>query len=133
MMSLDLPPKTLVALERILKGFLWKGRKEVHGGHCLVAWDRVCMPKELGGLGILNLKVMNFALRARWLWLEQMDSTKPWREFNIQVPKVVRQLFEAATRSVVGDGASTLFWTDKWLPEGRIHDMAPNLFKAVSR
>jgi hypothetical protein len=34
-----------------------------------VAWDRVCMPKEFGGLGIPNLRKLNLALRAWWLWL----------------------------------------------------------------
>jgi hypothetical protein len=67
MMSLDVQIETLLAIEKILRGFLWKGRKDAHGGHCLVAWDRVCMPKELGGLGILNLRRMNLALRVRWL------------------------------------------------------------------
>ena len=109
MMSLDLPVKTLVAIEKIIRGFLWAGRKEARGGHCLVAWERVCMPKHLGGLGIPNLRLMNHALRARWLWLSRTDSSKPWSEFNIQVPRVARGLFEVATTSVVGDGASTLF------------------------
>jgi hypothetical protein len=26
-----------------------------------------------------------------------------------------------------------LFWTDKWLPEGRICEIAPNLFEAVPK
>jgi hypothetical protein len=55
MMSLDVQIETLLAIEKILHGFLRKGRKDAHGGHCLVAWDRVYMPKELDGLGILNL------------------------------------------------------------------------------
>ena len=42
-------------------------------------------------------------------------------------------MFEAATRSVLRDRASTLFWTDKWLPDGPIYDIAPNMFGAVSR
>jgi hypothetical protein len=52
MMSLDIQIKTLLVIEKILRGFPWKGRKNVHGGHCLVVWDRVCMPKEFGALGI---------------------------------------------------------------------------------
>jgi hypothetical protein len=65
MMSLDVQIETLLAIKKILHRFLWKGRKDVHGGHCLVAWDRVCMLKEFGGLGIPNLQKMNLALRAR--------------------------------------------------------------------
>jgi hypothetical protein len=49
MMSLDIPAKTVSSIEKIIRGFLWKGRKDVRGGHCLVAWDKVCAPKEWGG------------------------------------------------------------------------------------
>ncbi|KAM0878408.1 hypothetical protein ACQ4PT_034897 [Festuca glaucescens] len=75
--------------------------------------------------------MMNVALRARWLWLQRVDDSKPWKELNIQVPQMVRQLFEGATYSVLGNGASTFFWTDRWLPEGRLVDIAPNLTAAV--
>ena len=81
-----------------------------------MAWDRVCMPKTLGGLGIPNIKLMNLALRTRWLWLKRVEDSKPWKEFNIQVPTIVHHLFEAATSSHVGDGASTFFWTYRWIP-----------------
>jgi hypothetical protein len=62
MMSLDVQNETLLAIEKILRGFLWKRHKDAHGGHCLVAWDKVYMPKELGGLDIPNLWKMNLAL-----------------------------------------------------------------------
>jgi hypothetical protein len=62
MMSLDVLVETLLAIEKILRGFLWKGRKDAQGGNYLVAWDRVCMPKEFGGLGIPNLQKLNLAL-----------------------------------------------------------------------
>jgi hypothetical protein len=132
-MSLDIPVKTLTSIEKIIRGFLWKCRKDVKGGHCLVAWDKVCAPKDWRGLGIPNLRYMNIALRARWLWLQRVDDSKPWKELNIQVPHVVRQLFEGSTYSVLGDGASTFFWTDRWLPEGRLTDIAPNLVKAIPK
>jgi hypothetical protein len=133
MMSLDIPVKTILAIEKIIRGFLWKGRKDVKGGHCLVAWDKVCTPKKWGGLGIPNLRMMNVALRTRWLWLQRVDESKPWKELNIQVPQLARQLFEGATYSVLGDGESTFFWSDRWLPGGRISDIAPNLFAAVPK
>ena len=48
--------------------------------------------------------------------------------FQHPSPAVGPTCFVVATRSVVGDGPSTLFRTDHWLPEGRIRDLAPNLF-----
>ncbi|XP_071681641.1 uncharacterized protein [Lolium perenne] len=66
MMSLDIPSKVVEALHKICRAFLWKGRQEVKGGHCLVAWDKVTLPKDLGGLGILNLRLLNLALRCWW-------------------------------------------------------------------
>jgi hypothetical protein len=133
LISLDVQIETLLAIEKILRGFLWKGWRYAHGGHCLVAWDRVCMPKELGGLGIINLRKMNIALRACWLWLSRVEATWPWKEFDIQVPPRVTKVFEAATSSVVGDGASTYFWLDNCLPDGRLKDLAPHLFAVIPR
>ena len=67
--ALDLPPWYLKAIDQIRRNFLWRGRKEANGGHFLLAWPKVCMPKELGGLGILDLQCFSLALRVRWLWL----------------------------------------------------------------
>ncbi|PNT77753.1 hypothetical protein BRADI_1g68395v3, partial [Brachypodium distachyon] len=131
MMSLDLPGKIIKGVEKICRGFLWKGQKEAKGGHCLVAWDSVCLPKQLGGLGIPNLHPLNLALRARWRWLERRDDSKPWRGLALDTPKEVDDIFEAATSSIMGDGRSTRFWTDRWLGEERIRDSFLALTAAV--
>ncbi|KAM0830939.1 hypothetical protein ACQ4PT_065880 [Festuca glaucescens] len=83
MMSLDIPPKILDTLRKICRAFLWKGRPEVKGGHCLVAWDKVASPKSLGGLGIPNMRLLNLALRCRWAWLKKLDPSRPWADFDI--------------------------------------------------
>lgn len=54
-MAMDLPPWAVKAMEKLQKGFLWRGRKEAKGSHCLLAWRKVTRPKELGGLGIHNI------------------------------------------------------------------------------
>lgn len=33
-----------------------------------VAWDRVCLPVEAGGLGIRKIGLFNQALLCKWLW-----------------------------------------------------------------
>lgn len=36
--AVELLAWALKAIDKIRKGFLWRGRKDVKGGHCLVAW-----------------------------------------------------------------------------------------------
>ena len=40
----------LNAFDKIRSAFLWNGSADVHGGKCLVAWDRIKSPKPRGGL-----------------------------------------------------------------------------------
>jgi len=68
----------------------------------------------------------------RWLWLQKTEPDRPWADLPIQVPEQVRVFFAAAIYSEVGDGATTLFWTDKWLHGQCIADVAPRLFAAVA-
>ena len=34
----------------------------------MMKWDNVCLPKDYGGLGILNTKILNESLLLKWVW-----------------------------------------------------------------
>lgn len=45
----------------------------------------------------------------------------------------MRAFFSVAVNSIVGDGANTIFWTDRWLHGQCIADLAPRLFGAIPK
>jgi hypothetical protein len=45
-------------MDKIRRSFLWKGTGGCSGGHCLVRWDHVKRPKQVGGLVSLILSVL---------------------------------------------------------------------------
>jgi hypothetical protein len=64
-MVVHLPTWGLKDVDKIQRAFYWQGGKKPKGGHCQVAWGKVCRPMELCGLGISNLKELGWALRMR--------------------------------------------------------------------
>jgi hypothetical protein len=65
-----------MSIQRI---FLWGGGidcKKV----CWVSWDRICQPKEKGGLGIKNLKLFNSFVLCKWKWRCLNKKVAPWYE-----------------------------------------------------
>jgi hypothetical protein len=98
-----------------------------------VGWQWVCRPRDLGGLGILNLEVLSWALQLRWLWMMKTQPDKPWTDMEIQVHANVSALFSVSVLSLVGDGKSTNFWTDRRLQEKTIQDLASALHATVPK
>jgi hypothetical protein len=60
------PIPTSVAnhIEKLQRDFLWGGISDEFKYH-LVSWDKVCSPISKGGLGILNLRMFNYALLSK--------------------------------------------------------------------
>ncbi|WVZ50270.1 hypothetical protein U9M48_001542 [Paspalum notatum var. saurae] len=121
LMAVDFLSWAIKEVDKIRRRFLWRGRKQLNGGHCLVAWTKSYRPRKLGGPGISNLQKLSWALRTRWLWLEKTELINLGLHFQFKSPREV------------GNGAHTLFWMDKWLHGQCIADLAPQLFRLVSK
>jgi hypothetical protein len=96
---------------RIARRFIWAGDVGEHDarGHALVNWKTVCHPKNLGGLGILDLERSRRALRLRWLWLQWIDPQRPWLGSKLPINDTGLALFRASTKITLGNSDKASF------------------------
>ncbi|KAL4353692.1 hypothetical protein GQ457_06G031150 [Hibiscus cannabinus] len=66
-------------LSSIMANFLWGGSVDKRKIHW-VKWSDVCLPKSLGGLGIVDLDVQNRALLGKWIWKFANDRDGFWKK-----------------------------------------------------
>lgn len=62
-----LPQKVVKFIQVACRTFLWTGNGE-GSKRALVAWDRIMLPQQAGGLNIINLKLWNRAAICKHLW-----------------------------------------------------------------
>jgi hypothetical protein len=103
-------------------------------GPALVAWEKICRPKNQGGLGVLDITVQNIALLIKNLHKFYNRLDIPWVNLiwdsyysNNSLPgknsegsfwwkahlKLV-DLYKGKGKCVIGDGKTAYFWTDMW-------------------
>jgi mannosylglycoprotein endo-beta-mannosidase len=131
LMALDVEPWLLRAIDTVRRDFLWVGRGDARGGHCLVSWQAVCKPKHLGGLGLHNLRWLNAALRARWIWFQKTSLDRPWPGLEFSVRSEAHSLVTASAIIDVRDGSRVLFWEDPWIYGLSVAALAPELLLLV--
>jgi hypothetical protein len=112
-------------IDRRRRAFLGVGSDSVSGGRCKIAWPIVCAPKDHGGLGLPDLRTLGYALCLRWEWLRRTEPDSAWALLPSAAERKVRSMFSVSITIEVGDGSSTRFWMDAWLPDGVISTFAP--------
>lgn len=132
-----IPANIWESIERRMNGFWW-GQGQSGRGIRWMAWEKLCVSKYGGGLGVKNLRSFNLAMLAK----------QGWRILNEENP-LVSKLFKAryfpktdflnataganpsyvwrsilsaqdairaGCRRRIGDGADTKVWGSPWLP-----------------
>ncbi|MCH90777.1 ribonuclease H protein, partial [Trifolium medium] len=101
--------KELVSIQR---NFLWGGgldRKKV----CWVSWDRICQPKDKGGLGLKNLELFNASLLCKWKWRCLIDKVAPWYELlRFRYGSLVANVLYEEGREMLKH--ASIWWRDLW-------------------
>ncbi|CAN1187377.1 Putative ribonuclease H protein At1g65750 [Linum perenne] len=132
-----IPVTTCEEIDKRIRNFVWGTTAETRK-ICLVAWERVCLPKEKGGLGLRLARQLNraFLTKLAFTFLKEKD------KLSVQVlqQKYFRQndeglvcrnlrsvspLWKGITRdwetmisgskSAIRDGTETMFWTNNWV------------------
>lgn len=107
------------------------------------------MPKDLGGLGVLDLELMNISLLCKWLWkleneegvwqeilrkkylskqtLSQVESGPGNSQFWAGLLSVKKLFLDRCSR-VLRSGSNTRFWEDIWYGEMSLQLKFPRLY-----
>ena len=145
MQCISFPSNVYNSIDKIIKDFLWgssPGHRKMH----VVNWNKVTLPKELGRLGIVQMKARNLALLSKLCWRLASNPEAPWALMlakkyltptRINSPEVYRpcsqvwtackeggKIFSQGLKWNVKNWRSILFWRDFWLPSGALrHQM----------
>ena len=116
--------------------FLWNNTEEKHRYH-LANRPLVAQKKEVGGLGIPDLRSLNLALLSAWIFRYQLNKTAIWTKFvdykyRTDKPNVLfcssigtspfwkgvvwaMQAAKIGLHWNLGKGYKVRFWEDQWL------------------
>nr|XP_016516148.1 PREDICTED: uncharacterized protein LOC107832785 [Nicotiana tabacum] len=72
-----IPVKVLKLIEAYCRSYLWSGANTITK-KALVAWERICLPKSVGGLNLINLQICNKAAIAKIVWDLEHKQDKLW-------------------------------------------------------
>ena len=130
MSVIRLPDWVINEIDKIRRRFLWKGASEQGKGYHLVDWQKVCKPKDIGGLGILDMRIFNQSLLLKWIWWWHKNEQRIWKPImqmepldvsNIPTAPIFKQVnmeivsfFNNSTIFIPGDGSRILVWEHNW-------------------
>lgn len=136
-----LPKECISQIEKMCNAFLWKGTLE--GKYVArVAWEKVSMPKQKGGLGLRNLQLWNRTCTIKLMWLLLFRPESVWvswiqdnvikdesiwmikpRQSHTWIFKRILEERKTILQWITispGNGVGVDFWRDPWTSFGQI-------------
>lgn len=86
-----IPKSTVNDIEKVFKGFLWC-QGELTRGKAKIEWNKVCKPKNQGGLGLKSLENWNETLLIKHIWNLATKKDSLWVKW-INIVKLKRKSF----------------------------------------
>jgi mannosylglycoprotein endo-beta-mannosidase len=139
---------THAGMDKHINRFFWEGQSSSKKFH-MVSWKNICQPKNQGGLGVMNTKLM-----AKWiwriyydegsdlLWLKLLKAKYRTSEIFSSTPNScspfwhiihkVKEHFRLGVRFLPGKDSSISFWKDVWIGEVPLCSRFPTLFAKSS-
>ena len=143
-------------LEKLQRDFLWGGGSTEGKAH-LVSWEKVCVSKEKGGLGLRKIVQLNKALLGKWVWRFASARDGMWK--RVLVAKYGQEDFGWRTKKAngpfgvglwkeimkeadwcwnnmtfkVGKGTKIRFWKDTWCGDVELARRFPQLFNVAAQ
>ena len=76
--TLELPKGIIEQINKALKHCFWRKYGMEDRGSALISWNKVCLPKDQGGLGVLNIEMHNKCLLMNHLHKFLHKENLPW-------------------------------------------------------
>ncbi|RVW44756.1 putative ribonuclease H protein [Vitis vinifera] len=151
-----MPKRVARRLEKLQRDFLWGGGSTERKAH-LVSWEKVCVSKEKGGLGLRKIVQLNKALLGKWVWRFARAKDEMWKrvlvakygqeEFGWRTKKANRAFVVGLWKEImkeadwcwsnmtlkVGKGTKIRFWKDTWCGDVELARRFPLLFNVAAQ
>jgi hypothetical protein len=147
----QIPKGVLQRLDYFRSRFFWQGDSDKKK-YRLTRWNIVCRPKDLGGLGVPDLEVKNWALLGKWL-ARLLTEDGIWQTIlrrkyvgSKAISQVIwkpgdshfwaglmttKKFFFPHGNFSIKDGSEIRFWEDKWLGSTTLREQYPALYIIV--
>jgi hypothetical protein len=108
---LKMPVKVWKEVVKIQRKFLWGGLSKKNKT-CWVKWEDVCRPKNMGGLGVRDLRLVNISLLAKWRWKLLSSEKEVWKDV-VAAKYGDDVLFNARPMHGAVDRLASKWWVDR--------------------